>query len=110
MVELLWANGDISQVQLRNEQSDDNDVRFLSQRFVERLCSDDHIGGELVAEIEAVVFSYLDPTETLNASNFDELRTLRTEGIRVEADRLRDEVIDLIREECALRDNVAKTP
>ena len=107
-VELLWANGDISEVQLRNEQSDDNDVRFLSQRFVERLCADDHIGGELVSEIEAVVFSYLDPTETLNASNFDELRTLRTEGIRVEADRLREEVIDLIREECVLRDNAAK--
>ena len=44
IVELLWANGDISEVQLRNEQSDDNDVRFLSQRFVERLCSEDHIG------------------------------------------------------------------
>ena len=109
-VELLWANGDISEVQLSNEQSDENDVRFLSQRFVERLCSDDHIGGELVAEIEAVVFSYLDPTETLNASNFDELRTLRTEDIRVEADRLSDEVAGLIREECALRDNAAKVP
>lgn len=108
IVELLWANGDISEVQLCQEQSDDNDVRFLSQRFVERLCSDDHIGGELVAEIEAVVFSYLDPIETLNASNFDELRALRTEGIRFEADRLRDEMISLIHEECALRDNAAK--
>jgi len=46
----------------------------------------------------------------LNASSFDELRALRTEGIRAEGDRLRDEVIRLIREECALRDNASKLP
>ena len=53
----------------RQDQSGKNGVRFLSQRFVERLCSDDHVGTELVSEIEAVVFSYLDPTDTLNASS-----------------------------------------
>ena len=44
----------------------------------------------------------------LNASSFDELRALRTAGIRTEGDRLRDDVIRLIREECALRDNATK--
>ena len=66
------------------------------------------MGTELVGEIEAVVFSYLDSTDTLNASNFDELRALRTEGIRSEGQRLRDEVVRLIREECSLRENAAK--
>ena len=107
-VELDWADGTVSEVCIGDAQPDDRDVRFLSQKFVERLCSDDQIGTELVSEIEAVVFSYLDPTDTLNASSFDELRALRTEGIRSEGQRLRDEVVRLIREECSLRDNAAK--
>ena len=107
-VELNWGDGTVSEVCIGDEQSDDHDVRFLSQKFVERLCSDDHIGTELVSEIEAVVFAYLDPTDTLNASSFEELRALRTEGIRSEGQRLRDEVVRLIREECSLRDNAAK--
>ena len=109
-VELQWADGAVSQIRLGDDQSDDSQVRYLSQKFVERLCADDHIGTELVQEIEAVVFSYIDPIDTLNASSFDELRALRTEGIRAEGDRLRDEVIRLIREECALHDNAAKLP
>ena len=107
-VKLDWADDTVSEVCIGDEQPDDHDVRFLSQKFVERLCSEDHIGTELVSEIEAVVFSYLDPTDTLNASSFDELRALRTEGIRSEGQRLRDEVVRLIREECSLRDNAAK--
>ena len=107
-VQLDWADDTVSEVCIGDEQSDDRDVRFLSQKFVERLCSDDHIGTELVSEIEAVVFSYLDPTDTLNASSFDERRALRTEGIRSEGQRLRDEVVRLIREECSLRDNADK--
>ena len=83
-------------MRIGDDQLDQQDVRFLSQKFVERLSSDDHIGTELVSEIEAVVFSYLDPTDTLNASSFDELRALRTEGIRSEGQRLRDEVVRLI--------------
>ena len=107
-VELNWADDAVSQAQIGDGQSDEHEVRFLSQKFVERLCSDDHIGTELVSEIEAVVFFYLDPTDTLNASSFDELRALRTEGIRSEGQRLRDEVVKLIREECSLRENAAK--
>ena len=95
-------------MRIGDDQSDEHDVRFLSQKFVERLCSDDYIGTELVSEIEAVVFSYLDPTDTLNASSFDELRALRSEGIRSEGQRLRDEVVRFIREECSLRENAAK--
>ena len=100
-----WADGRTSQARLGDDQSDDHQVRYLSQKFVERLCSEDHIGTELVREIEAVVFSNLDPTETLNASTFDELRALRTKGIRETGDRLREDVARLIREECELLDN-----
>lgn len=108
VITLNWADGHRSQIRMGDGQPQAGEIRYLSQKFVERLCSEDHIGGELVREIEAVVFSYIDPTDTLNASSFDELRALRTEGIRAEADRLREEVARLIREECVLRDNRAK--
>ena len=101
-VTLTWADGETTTKRLGEEQSDDQKVRYLSQKFVERLCADDHIGAELVGEIEAVIFSYLDPTDTLNASNFAELRAIKTEGIHSEGRRLRQEVVDLIREECVL--------
>ena len=107
---ITWADGRKSNVELGTEPEAEQEVRYLSQRFVERLCADDRIGTELVREIEAVIFSYLDPTDTLNASNFDELRTIRTEGIRAEGDGLRDDVLRLIREECALRDIRSKLP
>ena len=80
-VQLIWADGFKSQVRHGDRQPDDNRVRYLSQKFVERLCADDHIGAELVKEIEAVIFSYIDPTDTLNASSFDDLRSIRTQGI-----------------------------
>jgi energy-coupling factor transporter ATP-binding protein EcfA2 len=107
-VELVWGDDTVSRARLDEKQSNESEVRYLSQKFVERLCADDHIGAELVHEIEAVVFSYIDPTDTLNASSFDELRAIRTEGFRDEGNLLRAEIIRLIREECALRDNAAK--
>ena len=110
MIELYWADDNGSSAILGEEQSDDASVRYLSQKFVERLCAEDQIGSELIQEIEAVIFSHLDPTDTLSASSFDELRFLRTEGIRAEGDRLRDEIMRLTREECSLRDNFSKLP
>jgi hypothetical protein len=107
-IELNWANGDVSAIALVHETGDGNEVRYLSQRFVERLCAEDEIGKELIAEIESVIFSYIDPTDVLNASNFDELRSIRTEGIREEADRARADIVRLIREECSLRDATRK--
>ena len=65
-----------------HDQTDDNATRYLSQKFVEQLCADDHLGDELVKEIENVIFSYIDPSDTLNASSFEELRALHTDGTR----------------------------
>jgi len=109
-IELEWADDTVSEVKLWDDQSDANEVRYLSQKFVERLCAEDNIGTELVREIESVIFSNIDPTDTMNASSFEELRAIRTEGIRAEGDRLHQDVIRLIREECELTDNSNKLP
>ena len=73
-VELEWADGRPFSVDLSNGQPDTDDVRYLSQKLVEPLCAEDEIGGELIREIESVVFSFIDPTDTLNPSSFEELR------------------------------------
>jgi energy-coupling factor transporter ATP-binding protein EcfA2 len=107
-VRLTWADDSLSEVRLFDEQAEDKKIRYLSQKFVEHLCAEDNIGSELVHEIESVIFSALDPTDTLNASSFEELRALRTDSIRAEGERIRDEIGTLIREETDLREQVNK--
>jgi hypothetical protein len=109
-IKLTWADGTVTSQRLAEPQPEDSRVRYLSQKFVERLCADDHLGEELVREIEAVIFAHLDPTDTLNASDFAELRALRTSGISEEGGRLKQSVMDLIREECVLRAEEKKVP
>jgi len=108
VVTLKWADGTETLQRIGDEQSNESKVRYLSQRFVEKLCADDHIGTELIQEIENVIFAYTDPTETLNSSSFEELRAARTEGIREDRNVLREDIVRLIREEAALRDSKAK--
>jgi ABC-type cobalamin/Fe3+-siderophores transport system ATPase subunit len=109
-IELEWGDDTVSKARLWENQSDANEVRYLSQKFVERLCAEDNVGTELVGEIESVIFSNLDPTDTMNASSFEELRAICTEGIRAEGTRLQQDIVRLIREECELRDNSSKVP
>ena len=107
-IRLKWADNEETHARLGDEQAGEKKVRYVSQKFVERLCAGDHIGRELIDEIEAVIFACTDPTDTLNASDFSELRAIRTEGIRADAERLREDVIRLIREECSLKENAKK--
>lgn len=107
-INVEWGDGVKDSVTLWNNHGGEKKVRYLSQRFVERLCSEDKLGDGLIQEIESVVFYHLDPSDKMNASNFKELRTILTKGIREERQRFRDEINNLIREEFALRDNAAK--
>ena len=80
---LHWADGLISKGRLDTAADPDTRpfVRYLSQQFVERLCSAEGVSGELLDEIEAVVFQAIDMSERLGASNFDELRGLRLDQV-----------------------------
>lgn len=107
-LQLCWADEAVSSVRLFEDQPEESRVRYLSQKFVERLCAEDSDGAELIREIESVIFSHLDPVNTLFASNFEELRAMQTQGIREEGNRIRAQIAALIREESALRTNVGK--
>lgn len=79
-IELEWMDGHKSKntIDPKDYTATDIQVRYLSQQFVEALCSEDRLGDSLRHEIEKVVFSHISPTETLGASNFSELRKKKT--------------------------------
>ena len=99
-IRLNWGDGRIVDhaIAAKGVASTAGEVRYLSQRFVERLCADHQADGDLVKEIEAVIFAHLAPTETLNASSFADLREKRTTTIRQEQRRLVGELQRLHRE------------
>jgi hypothetical protein len=109
-VELAWADGQTTTARIGVQADGPQRVRYLSQRFVERLCAEDHVGAALVQEVESVIFAALDPTETLNASNFAELRSLHTESLRSERERLGGRLQQLIRELNHIREHHRKAP
>ena len=66
--------------------------RYLSQQFVERLCSATGLATELKLEIERVVFNSIGPAERLQTDSFSELLALLHEPIRERRANLRDEI------------------
>lgn len=79
-VALVWGDGSASDSDLPPSWSFDDDaprVQYLSQQFVERLCSSEGITDELLIEIERVIFEAHLYEDRLGASNFRELLDLR---------------------------------
>lgn len=98
-VEISWRHGEKTSAHLGNEPpTEPVAVRYLSQDFVERLCSADTSAGELVKAIEEVVFSYLDDWERLDASDFTELRRLQTEHLDKRRTTIREMLTGLNRD------------
>lgn len=109
-VTLHWADGTSTSETVGGSLSDARLVRYLSQNYVERICARDGMTRELVREIEQVIFSYLDPVDTLNASDFAELRAMKTASVTAESGRLKTEISTVIRDEFVIRDLQAKLP
>jgi len=80
-----WRDGSSISASLVDEpESRDPRVRYLSQQFVERLCSGNDVGDRqdepLQREIENVIFDAIPEEDRLLCSSFSELRRARTEG------------------------------
>ena len=107
-VRLGWGGGDVTEGVLTDKPFDSNRprVRYLSQDFVERLCSSDHAGTELQKAIEDVVFTKLDEIQKEGYSSFDELRKAREVASNVQKDRLRGELATLHKEVDRLQDSI----
>lgn len=99
-IELEWGGGDRTEGVLTETpySSTRPRVRYLSQDFVERLCSSDHEGTELQKAIEDVVFAKLDEIQKEGYSSFGELRKAREAASNIQKEALRGELATLHKE------------
>ncbi len=107
---LIWGDNEqtSSSVCIRNlYDSDDPRVRYLSQQFVDQLCSSDGLADELVFEIERVIFDAHAPDERLGARSFDELREFRTQSIQNRMEKYR-EALSEIGAELSMQDDLRR--
>lgn len=93
-VEVEWASGESDKRSIADAGDDGNfqikRVQYLSQQFVDRLCSSDGVSDELLREVERVVYDSHSVSARDGATDFNELLDLR--AARHRDARLRDEV------------------
>ncbi len=84
VVRVCWADGHESKatigLPLRTPQ-DDETVKYLPQKFVDRLCAPEN-NGELEEEIERVIYQRHQKVAQSDASNFQELRRSATQALQ----------------------------
>jgi ABC-type lipoprotein export system ATPase subunit len=96
---LRWQAGDQSQRSL--DSSDESSsaeyprARYLSQQFVEELCSTQGMTDALMREIERIIFEAHLLSDRDGAVDFDELLEMRTTRFREARDREEDALTDL---------------
>jgi energy-coupling factor transporter ATP-binding protein EcfA2 len=97
-VRLTWETGGPSLRPMAAELSDPSlyaRARYLSQKFVEELCSADGLKDELLNEIERVIFEAHAILERDGTTDFGELRELRTAVLRDSRTRNEEAIADL---------------
>lgn len=89
--ELYWDSGEVTGNHLTQtdmeELLDYPHVQYLSQQFVDQLCSAEGLDDALVQEIEQVIFNAHAQTDRLGAETFQELLAIRLEVSRQKRER-----------------------
>ena len=109
---LAWEAGDPTSATLTGSpyRAQRPLVRYLSQDFVEQLCSNDHNGHELQQAIEEVVFAHLDEESKEGFSSFAELRASREFASQSLRDTIRGELAATHREIERIMQSIAQIP
>lgn len=93
-VEVMWASGESDKRSIADATDCENfqirRAQYLSQQFVDRLCSSDGVSDELLREVERVVFDSHSVATRDGATDFNELLDLR--AARHREARSRDEM------------------
>ncbi len=113
-VSITWGSGDAGQHGLADaiqapDPFEESQVCYLSQQFVERLCSSSGLATDLRREMERVVFESADPTDRFEAEDFETLAGVLLEPIRARRSELREgisKIASRIVEEDLLRDRM----
>lgn len=85
-------------------------VRYLSQQFVEQLCSGDGSNERLNQEIENVIFDSIDETDRAGATSFDELRATLTQENDIRLQELKQTIRECSRSIAAAAQERANLP
>lgn len=93
-VQLVWGNGDTTDCALWHADSTSgaNHIQYLSQQFVEALCSSDGLTDSLVNEIRRVIYEAHDDEGREGASDFDELFEIKCRATLDQRRRFEDEI------------------
>jgi energy-coupling factor transporter ATP-binding protein EcfA2 len=79
--QLVWEDGDPTSNELRHVEIEDifesPRVQYLSQQFVDSLCSAEGVTDELLAEVERVIYQVHPVEDRMGTTNFRELLDLR---------------------------------
>jgi AAA domain, putative AbiEii toxin, Type IV TA system len=95
-VHITWGDGAIVSNWVSQRSGDGVElVRYLSQQFVEQLCSATGLAIGLRKEIERVIFDATDPEGRLTAGNFEELANIRLLPIRRQRDTATVEIASI---------------
>ena len=78
---LAWEDGDSTANELQHVEAEDffdsPRVQYLSQQFVDTLCSAEGVTDELLAEVERVIYQSHPPEDRMGTTSFRELLDLR---------------------------------
>ena len=98
-VVVKWASGrESSRIVGNSVDPEVSGTRYLSQQFVERLCSGDIMAEDLLREVERVIFGYLPEPDRMNCSAFHELRAKVTADISAERRELKRAILEVNQE------------
>jgi ABC-type multidrug transport system ATPase subunit len=112
-VDLTWGVGETSKTSfgdaLHSFWGEEERVRYLSQQFVEQLCSSSGLAIELRREMERVVFETTEQQNRLEADSFETLADTLLEPVREKRRELKDSIREIgikVVEEEVLRDKL----
>ncbi len=71
-VHLQWKDGDLEAAFIPDKPGGASglSVRYLSQKFVDQLCSGDALSDDLHREVEDVIFQHLEPQDQMDCATF----------------------------------------
>ncbi len=101
-VELRWRDGTAAKIPFLPPDEPDRQwgslvpqpaISYLSQQFVDRLCSRTGLATDLRAEVERVIYDQTDPTERHGTSSFVELAEYLLQPLRDRRQGLRNSII-----------------
>lgn len=113
-VVLQWAEGGTSSNEASTFEDldlwEESKVQYLSQQFVERLCSSDGLTDDLMREIERVIFEAHHPSDRAGASGFRDLLDIKSTGAISSREAYEQQIKELTEERNILLDKKANLP